>query len=84
VENLAEFFARFRSLSVRSDEQLETLVAEAQRVVRGVEPQQLRDRDGLRRSVAAQLGRVQSQLDELMVERPRRRIIRAGSPGGPP
>jgi hypothetical protein len=80
VESLAGFFARFRALSVRSDAQLEALVAEAQRVVRGVEPQQLRARDGLRHAVAAQLGRVRDQLDAMLVERPRRRIIRAGTP----
>lgn len=79
VENLAELFARFRSLSVRSDEQLEGLVAEAQRIVRGVGPRQLRDAEGLRRHVAAQLGRERSGLDQLLVERPRRRIIRAGA-----
>jgi hypothetical protein len=81
VGNLEEFFARFRALSVRSDAQLEALVAEAQRVVRGVGPQELRDRDGLRRSVAAQLGRVQVELDRMLVERPRRRIMRTGTPG---
>jgi hypothetical protein len=50
-----------------SSAQLDALVAEAQRVVRGVEPQQLRDRDALRRSVAAQLGRVRDQLDAMLV-----------------
>lgn len=41
VENLTEFFQRFRQLNVRSNEQLDTLVADAQRVIRGVEPQAL-------------------------------------------
>ena len=36
VENLAEFFQRFRQLNVRSNEQLDGLVADAQRVIRGV------------------------------------------------
>ena len=52
------------------------------RAVRGVGPQDLRDRETLRQSVAAQLGRVQAGLDGLLVERPRRRILRqAGSSG---
>jgi hypothetical protein len=37
IENLSEFFARFRHLNIRSDQQLDNLVAQARRVVRGVE-----------------------------------------------
>jgi hypothetical protein len=76
VENLAEFFERFRSLNVRSNEQLDRLVADAQRVIRGVEPQTLRDNAGLRQHVATELSRVQSVLDGLLVDRPRRNILR--------
>src|SRR4051812_19955272 len=85
VENLHEFFGRFRSLNVRSNDQLDALVAEAQRAVRGVGAQALRDGEGLRRGVAGQLSRVQTSLDAMLVERPRRRILRqaAGSGGTP-
>lgn len=48
VENLSEFFQRFRQLNVRSNEQLDSLVADAQRVIRGVEPNDLRENQGLR------------------------------------
>jgi hypothetical protein len=76
VENLREFFERFRHLNVRSCEQLDELVAQAQRVVRGVEPQALRDNLSLRQQVATQLSGVQSVLDGLLVDRPRRNIVR--------
>ena len=76
VENLTEFFERFRSLNVRSSEQLDRLVADAQRVIRGVQPQTLRDNAGLRQHVATELSRVQSVLDGLLVDRPRRNILR--------
>ena len=68
---------------MRSNDQLDALVAEAQRAVRGVGAQDLRDGDGLRREVAAQLSRVQTSLDAMLVDRPRRRILRqaAGSGG---
>jgi hypothetical protein len=82
VNNLLEFFDRFRELNVRSNPQLDALVAEAQRVVQGVGPQDLRDCDGLRRAVATQMSRVQAELDQLIVDRPRRRILRQGTPGG--
>ena len=76
VENLAEFFQRFRQLNVRSSEQLDQLVGQAQRVIRGVEPQDLRDNAGLRQQVATEMSRVQGILDGLLVDRPRRNILR--------
>ena len=76
VENLTEFFGRFRQLNVRSSEQLDQLVGDAQRVIRGVEPQALRDNSGLRQHVATEMSRVASVLDGLLVDRPRRNILR--------
>lgn len=77
VGNLVEFFDRFRALNVHSNAQLDQLVEQAQNVVRGVEPQELRDNDGLRRHIATQISAVASQLDGMMVSQPRRRIVRA-------
>ena len=76
VENLGEFFARFRSLDIGSHEQLDALVEQAQRAVRGLEPQQLRNSQQLREQVALQLSAVQTAMSNLMVERPRRQILR--------
>jgi len=76
IENLTEFFGRFRALSIGSNEQLDNLVADAQRIVRGIEPQNLRDNAGLRQHVATEMSRVQSVLDGLLVDRPRRNILR--------
>jgi hypothetical protein len=55
---------------------LDRLVTDCQRVVRGVEPQSLRDNQGLRQHVATEMSRVQSVLDGLLVDRPRRNILR--------
>jgi hypothetical protein len=76
VQNLTEFFGRFRQLNVRSSAELDNLVADAQRVIRGVEPQELRDNQGLRQHVATEMSRVESVLDGLLVDRPRRNILR--------
>jgi hypothetical protein len=76
IENLQEFFGRFRHLNVRSSHQLDELVGQAQRIVRGVQPQQLRDNTGLRQEIATRLSSVQSVLDGLLVDRPRRSILR--------
>ena len=50
--------------------------------MRGVAAQDLRDSEALRQRVAGQLAGVQSSLDAMLVERPRRRILRqATAPG---
>jgi len=80
VGNLVEFFERFRQLNVRSSEQLDQLVANCQQVVQGIDPQDLRDNQDLRQHVATELSRVQSVLDGLLVDRPRRNILRSRRP----
>ncbi len=76
VSNLTEFFERFRQLNVGSNDQLEELVERARQVIGGVAPQQLRDSGSLRQQVSTQLAGVQSSLDGLLVDRPRRNIQR--------
>ena len=71
-----EFFQRFRELNVHSSEQLDQLVEQSQRILRGIEPQSLRDNTNVRQNVAVQLSAVQSVIDGLMVDRPRRNILR--------
>jgi hypothetical protein len=76
VTNLAEFFARFRDLNIRSSPELDQLVAQAQQLVQGVTPQALRDNSGLRQVLAGEMAQVREQLETLLVDRPRRSIIR--------
>ncbi len=78
IENLTGFFERFQQLNIRSNDQLDELVQQAKQTVQGVEPQQLRDNQTLRQHVATQLSGVQSVLDGLLVDRPRRNILRRG------
>jgi len=80
VKNLHEFFERFRSLNVHSNDQLDQLVETAQYAMRGIQPGQLRMQDGLRQKIATQLSAVGSQLEGLMVDRPRRRVLRGSKP----
>jgi len=77
IENLQEFFDRFRRLNVSSSGELDELVQRARDVVGGVHPSSLRNDQSIRQQVAAQLSGVQSVLDGLMVDRPRRRLIRS-------
>lgn len=76
IGNLEEFFDRFRSLNIGSNEQLDGLVDQTQQILAGVDPNSLRNRNDLRQTVSAKLSSVQASLDGLMIDRPRRNIIR--------
>jgi hypothetical protein len=76
VSNLTDFFNRFSRLSINSNADLNSLVDRARNVISGVEPQQLRDSQNLRQHVSTQVASIQSNLDQLLVDRPRRRIQR--------
>lgn len=76
VENLSQFFDRFRHLNIRSNTQLDELVTQTQRIIQGVRPQQLRENNSLRQQIGRQMANVQASLDGLLVDRPRRSIIR--------
>src|SRR5262245_18953062 len=76
VTNLADFFARFQQLNVRSNPELDALVEEARRLVQGVSPQDLRDNDSLRQQIATEMTRVREQVEGLITEVPRRRLVR--------
>jgi hypothetical protein len=82
VENLRQFFERFRQLNIRSSPELDMLVEEAQQVITGVEPQQLRDSVRLRQMVARDFEQIQASVGEMLVDRPRRNILRRGNVGG--
>jgi len=82
VENLREFFERFRRLNIRSSPELDMLVEEAQQVITGIEPQQLRDSVRLRQMVARDFEQIQASVGEMLVDRPRRNILRRGGVGG--
>ena len=79
VENLREFFGRFRQLPIHgaSAAQLEDLINQVQGVLGGVSPKTLRESGGLRQEVATELGKVEATLQSMLVDRPRRKIIRS-------
>ena len=76
VSNLTEFFERFRSLNVHSNAELDALVDRAEQVISGVNPQGLRDNDSQRQNLSNRMSGIQASLDQLLVDRPRRRILR--------
>ena len=63
-------------MGIRSNAELDRLVEVAQKAVQGISPEDVRTSDQLRQQVASQLAGVQSTLDGLLVDEPRRRILR--------
>ena len=76
IENLTGFFERFQRLNISSSDELDQLVDRARAAMRGVKPDQLRGDAAFRQEIAGKLSGVQSSLDGLLVDRPRRSLIR--------
>lgn len=74
--HLREFFERFKTLNVRSNDPLNDLVGQCQQIIGGVTPTALRQEQPLRQHIAAELSAVTSNLEGLLVDRPRRRVLR--------
>jgi hypothetical protein len=81
VTNLSDFFRRFADLNVRSNPDMDALVEQAQQLVRGVTPQALRDDEDLRQHVAGEMALVRERVESLIVDAPRRRLVRSRPSG---
>ncbi|MFH5804984.1 hypothetical protein [Alienimonas sp. DA493] len=80
VENLTEFFVRFRRLSVGGNAELDAVVSEAEGLLRGVDSADLRATTGvgwLQDRVREGLVGVAEALDPLLTDAPRRRVLRS-------
>jgi hypothetical protein len=60
---------------------LDELVQQAQQTINGIEPQTLRDSNRLRQMVARDFEQIQASVGEMLVDRPRRNILRRGQTG---
>jgi hypothetical protein len=80
VTNFGEFFERFQRLSVHSNVQLDGLVEQARGLLRGVTPDAVRSVPELRQQVQSGMAEVQRRLDALLIDAPRRRIVRSQPP----
>jgi hypothetical protein len=76
MTNLAEFFTRFKSLNVGSNAELDRLVETAKQVLAGTEPEAVRNNSALRQQITTQLSAVAASLDGMLVDQPRRKILR--------
>lgn len=75
IENFKEFYDNFRSMNVRSNAQLDTLIERATNIVSGVDVKDLRKNNNLRQNLTRQMGEVKTALDSLITNAPRRRVL---------
>lgn len=68
IENLSDFFGRFRELSIGSNRELDRIVDMAEKLVNNVSPEDLRNSSEMREKVKQGLGVLKGSLDSLLVE----------------
>ncbi len=76
VDNLREFFQRFKKLNLRSNEELDAVIHEAECILDNVPARSLRQHDVLRQEIAQELSSVHHSIDSILINRPRRQLLR--------
>lgn len=74
VTNLQEFFGRFRELNLGSNSTLDGLVTQAQGLVEGVQPEQLKKDASTREQMATAMTDLTSKLEAMLTDAPNRAI----------
>lgn len=72
VGNVADFLNTFNARNLADDVELTKLVDQARNVIAGVQPELLRESDGIRESVQTGFTKIQKALDKMIVDRPAR------------
>ncbi len=75
TDNIKEFLQLFRDRNITNDTELEALCDKAKRLLDGVDPQDLRDKQPLRESTARGFEEIKTQLDSMMTPRGGRSIL---------
>ncbi len=76
ISNLVSFFDRFKQLNISSNRELEEAVTQAQSLVTGVKPAELRQDRNLREQIRSGMQQVADQLATLTIPKPRRKLLR--------
>lgn len=76
IENFKEFYQNFQRMNVRSNANLESLISQANNLVSGITPNDLRQSADLQTSLRTQMSDLKTSLDSVIREAPRRRILR--------
>lgn len=72
VDSFREFFERFQSIRVGSNAQLDQLVSSARKLIDGASLDDMRGNDLVRQNMAQEMTALRSQLDTMLIDRPKR------------
>jgi hypothetical protein len=75
IENFKEFYENFKHMNVRSNAQLENLIEQANSLVAGVDVKDLRKNNTLQTQLRTSMAELQTSLDTLITNAPRRRVM---------
>lgn len=75
IDNFKEFYQNFKHMNVRSNAQLEQLIENANALVSGVEPKDLRKNTQMQATLREQMTELRTSLDTLITNVPRRRVM---------
>ena len=76
IGNISDFINDFKALNITDDAELAGLTDRCKKILDGIDPQDIRDDEGLRGHVARKIAEVQQSLDGMMVDRPTRKLRR--------
>lgn len=76
IENFKEFYENFRRMNVRSNAELESLITQANDLVAGVDPKDLRQNQEMQATLRTQMADLKTSIDSVITQAPRRRILR--------
>jgi hypothetical protein len=71
---MADFLQTFEARNIADDKELKILVGKAKDLLKGADPEILRDDEAARRQVRDGMAEIKETLDKLVVERPARMI----------
>lgn len=74
TERLNDFLSTFSPRNLTDDEELQALVGKARDLMAGVSPDLLRRSEAVRDTVAQGFGSIKTELDQMMVDKPKRAI----------
>lgn len=74
ISNFTDFLETFPFRNVADDAELDRLVGDARALLEGVDPQDLRDKQGLRRNTRLGFDEIKTSLDTLVIDKPSRMI----------
>jgi hypothetical protein len=77
VKNLEEFFTRFKELNIGSNDELEKVIHQAEELVNGIKPKDLRTSELLKDDISKGLTNIKKALEPMVTNLPRRKILKA-------